>query len=647
MSLQKDFYQSLSSLVNNAIQEQKADGASKKQLLEYFFEDGKTLHEMFMRGVRISGNKPCCGWKISPNFSFTWITYNEVLERSVWVGSGLIALGAKPDPSQLIGILSENRIESVLVEQACNCYSMVTIPIIGINAEFYENIVRSCNLNIIIVDAISTAIDILNFGLDVIHSLKLVIAMGKLNDEIISLGKIYDIKVITFTSLEMIGKKNIKILVPPKPEDLRAIVFTSDTTDKPKGVMLTHKNVVALVSGIYDFQKAVEHKNFDDSLVYISYFPSSTAVELMGKSVVFCVGGRIGFFSGDRTKLFDFARELKPTLFPIPPQLVEHIQELVLSQLQQSFIKSILFKCAMKKKMKLLERGVITKQTIWDYFIFKRIRNMLGGNVKHFVLGGASVAIEKINLLRCALGAKVYVSYGSTETVACVSIADPFDLCPGSVGPPLPCSLVKLIDAPEQKFFVENGFGEICVKGANVFSGYYNDESLTNAVIDNDGWFHTGDIGTWLDNGRLKIIDRRKHFFVLSSGERITPERIESVFVEISVIHQIYVYGNENNDFIVAIVVPKQEVFEKWCEKKHLVGDHKSLCQNPEVENCILTEMNSFGQKHDLKVFEIPKKICLSDEYFSIENGLLTVSKKIKRYDIYVRFKKEIESAFE
>ena len=618
----------------------------EKKILEYYYPDGKTLHELFMRGVRISGDKPCCGWRLGPALSETWVTYNEVFKRSKWVGSGLIALGAKPDPSQFIGILAGNRIESVLIEQACNCYSMVTVSIPNSSVEGFENIIQFCKLKIIVIDTISAARKIL---VNVINSscfLKVIVIMEKLNDEIIRLGNIYDIKTVEFFSLEMTGKMYCQNLVPPKPDDLHTIAFTSGTTGEPKGAMIKHKNIVASVSGIYAYQEVDSEICFDEKQLYLSYFPSFNIIEIMGKSLVFGVGGKVAFYSGDRTKILDDAKQLKPTFFPLPPQLISRVFDLVKSKAEKSPFKSCLFKAAMKTKLKLLKRGIITKQTVWDYVVFKKVQNLFGGRVVMTFTGGAPVTMDSLNFLKCALGIKAHFVYGLTEASGIVSIAHSLDFCPGSVGPPLPCCFVKLTDAPEQNYFVENGFGEICIKGQNVFSGYYQNESLTSKVFDDDGWYRTGDIGTWLDNGSLKIIDRKKSIFLLSTGERIIPHRIESVFVQIPIIQQIFVYGDNSHNFIAAIIVSTLDVLKAWGKNKEFSKNFVNIDNSSIQQNYFLDEMKKQATINNFKPHEIPKKIFISEKEFSFENDLLTSSGKPKRDNIYIKFKNEIDSMF-
>ena len=622
----------------------RANYAIKDQLLEHYFEDGKTLYELFMRGVRISGDKPCCGWRLGPELPYTWITYNQILERAKQVGSGLIDLGVKPN--QFIGIIAGNRIETAIVEQVCYCYSMVYLPIPDSNFETIKSVIQLTEVKIVILEKIIKARQILINIMNMEFSLNIIVVIETPDEEIIELANDYQIKIVQFSTVEKAGKLSIRELIIPKPDDLYTITWTSGTTGSPKGIMLTHKNLIASFSGAYNALVKDVGINFDAHQVYLSFYPCAHIAEIFMKNFMYGVGGRVGFFAGDRTKLLNDAQTLKPTIFLGPVQLVTHLLESVIAKHQKSWFKLKLFNAAMNAKTKLHKKGIFTSSTIWDYLVFRKIKKLFGGKVELFAVGNAPINDYCLNFIRCSLGTKVAFNYGLTETSGLISLSYPFDFQPGSVGPPLTCSLVKLIDAPQLNYFVENGFGEICAKGANVFSGYYKDEALTKTVIDEDGWFHTGDIGTWLSNGSLKIIDRRKSIFILSNGERIIPEKIESAFVQIPIIHQIFVYGDKNHDFVVAIVVPNQDLLKIWCKKKKIIGSTRSLYEHPNVIKFIFQEMQKFGIKNNFSSYEIPKNITLSEEYFTQENGLLTATKKPKRHQIYTTFQIDFENMF-
>jgi len=184
------------------------------------------------------------------------------------------------------------------------------------------------------------------------------------------------------------------------------------------------------------------------------------------------------------------------------------------------------------------------------------------------------------------------------------------------------------------------------VKGPIVFQGYYKDPTLTAEAIDNEGWLHTGDIGTWLDNGTLKIVDRKKHIFKLSQGEYIAPEKIEGIYSRSHFVSQIFVYGESLKASLVAIVVPENASLEQWARKHHVKGNVMDLCDDPRVKQAVLDDLHDLGKKDGLKTFEQVKDICLHPEQFSIDNGLLTPTLKTKRPECRKFFVKQIEALY-
>ena len=615
--------------------------------MEQCLNDGKTLHELFMRGVRISGDKPCLGWRRGLDRPYKWITYNEVLERSQWIGSGLIAVGAQPKPSQFIGFISVNSVEHMIARQACNNFSMAMVPILELaNFEWMEYIVELCELKIIFIDTLLRAKNLFSLLISGEISLDIIVVNESLDDRIIDLGKNHTVKIMDFATLESIGKANIHDFVPPKPEDLHVISFTSGATGTPNGVMLTHKNFAVCTYSILALVK-LNYFDLSEKDVYFSFVSLSTPFESVLKGVMFAIGARIGFFSGNFVNILSDVTELKPTIFPCIPQFLNTVYKANMSMIDHSFIMALILKTALKSKMKLLNKGIQSTQTLWDFLVLKRIRNKLGGKVKVFLTGTKSANMASFNFMKCVFGAKTILTYGSTETTSFVSYSHPLDLSPGSVGPPFACSVVKLIDAPKQQCFLKDGIGEICVKGGNVFSGYYKDETLTKEAIDADGWFHTGDIGTWLSNGALKIIDRKQNVFIMTNGYKIFPEKIELVFCDISFIHQIFIYGDRDHSYIVAVVVIDTGFLNSWCAKKKIKLNITEYSDDSAVVSAVIKEIKWVGIQNGLKPYEIPVNIFTTDEYFTTENGLLTPSQKPKRNEIYLKYRHEINEMFD
>ncbi|GLH14816.1 Long-chain-fatty-acid--CoA ligase [Gryllus bimaculatus] len=240
----------------------------------------------------------------------------------------------------------------------------------------------------------------------------------------------------------------------------------------------------------------------------------------------------------------------------------------------------------------------------------------------------------------------VVEGYGQTECCAPISLTVQGDHVPEHVGPPVACCCIKLVDVPEMEYYAINNQGEVCVKGTNVFQGYYKAEDKTKETIDSDGWHHTGDVGMWLPNGTLKIIDRKKHIFKLSQGEYIVPEKIENIYIRSQYVQQVFVVGESLKSCIVAVVVPDVEVVKGWAQENHIPGTLSVLCNNPEVKKLIMDDMLGWGKDASLKSFEQVKDIYLHPDPFSVQNGLLTPTLKSKRPQLKAYFKPQIEDMY-
>lgn len=220
------------------------------------------------------------------------------------------------------------------------------------------------------------------------------------------------------------------------------------------------------------------------------------------------------------------------------------------------------------------------------------------------------------------------------------------DARPDHVGPPLACCDIKLIDVPEMQYFAASGQGEVCIRGTNVTKGYYKNPEKTRETIDADGWLHTGDVGQWLPNGTLRIIDRAKHIFKLAQGEYVAPEKVENVYIRSQLIAQLFVHGESLKACIIAVVVPDVEVLKAWATKNNVPGTLSVLCQNAQVKKLILDDMNKLAKEANLKSFEQVKDIYLHPDPFSTQNNLLTPTLKAKRPQIRKYFKPQLDDLY-
>ncbi|XP_038860534.1 long-chain-fatty-acid--CoA ligase 6-like isoform X2 [Salvelinus namaycush] len=580
-------------------------GDSPNNLLTHYHEDAKTMYEVFQRGLHIAGDGPCLGSRL-PDKPYKWLSYKEVTTRAEYLGSGLLSQGCTPSPDQFIGVFAQNRPEWIISELACYTYSMVVVPLYDtLGPDAIRYIINTADIVTVICDKPEKAQVLLgNVERQETPGLKRIILMDPFDPALLEEGAGCGVIVQSIQDVEDLGRENHRKPLPPTPEDLSIVCFTSGTTGNPKGVMLTHGNVVADFSG---FLKVTD---------------------------------------GDIRLLSDDMKALRPTIFPVVPRLLNRMYDKIFSQANTP-LKRWLLNFAAKRKGAEVSRGIIRMDSLWDKIFFSKIQASLGGRLRMIVTGAAPASPTVLGFLRAALGCQVYEAYGQTECTAGCTFTTPGDWTSGHVGAPLPCNLIKLVDVAEKNYFARKGEGEVCVKGPNVFKGYLKDPERTAETLDTDGWLHTGDIGRWLPNGTLKIIDRKKHIFKLAQGEYISPEKIENIYIRCEPVTQLYVHGDSLQSCLVAIVVPDPETMPAWALKKGMEGSYRDLCKNTVLKKAIMEDLQRLGKASGLHSFEQVKNIHIHNEQFSIQNGLLTPTLKAKRPELREFFKEKIEDLYE
>uniref|UniRef100_A0AAR2IVH1 Arachidonate--CoA ligase n=1 Tax=Pygocentrus nattereri TaxID=42514 RepID=A0AAR2IVH1_PYGNA len=574
------------------------------ELLAHYHEDAKTLYEVFQRGLHISGDGPCLGSRL-PNQPYKWLSYKE------WI----------------------------IAELSCYTYSMVVVPLYDtLGPDAIRYIINIAEISTVICDKPEKAKVLLgNVERKETPGLKRIILMDPFDSELVEQGEKCGVQIQALKNIEVHLRDFPFVLQLPQPDDLSIVCFTSGTTGKPTLIQ------IPVCVCVYVLLQKVIRPNQDD--VLISFLPLAHMFERLIEAVVYCHGGRIGFFQGDIRLLSDDMKVLRPTIFPVVPRLLNRMYDKIFSQANNP-VKRWLLNFAAKRKASEVSRGVIRSDSIWDKIFFRKIQASLGGRLRMIITGAAPTSPTVLGFLRAALGCQVYEAYGQTECTAGCTYTTPGDWTSGHVGAPLPCNLIKLVDVPEKNYFASKGEGEVCVKGPNVFKGYLKDPVKTAETLDSDGWLHTGDIGKWLPNGTLKIIDRKKHIFKLAQGEYISPEKIENIYIRSEPVSQLYVHGDSLQSCLVGIVVPDPEVMPSWAQKKGLEGSYEDLCRNMELKKAILDDLVRLGKASGLHSFEQVKDIYIHSEMFSIENGLLTPTLKAKRPELKEYFKLEIEQLY-
>uniref|UniRef100_A0A4W6GA20 Arachidonate--CoA ligase n=1 Tax=Lates calcarifer TaxID=8187 RepID=A0A4W6GA20_LATCA len=585
-------------------------------LLEFYYDDTRTAYDMFQRGLKISGNGPCLGYR-KPGQPYQWISYTEVAERAQVLGSGLLAKGCQPNPQQFVGIFAQNRPEWIISELACYTYSMAVVPLYDtLGLEAMVHILNLAEISLVICDREEKAAALLeNKEKGVTPKLSCLVLFNDFSEDFVERAKTCEVEVLKLEQL-MVSR-----VEPPQPQDLAVVCFTSGTT------------------GIGSF--VIQQED-----VSISYLPLAHMFERMIQVVsMFCHGARVGFYQGDISLLMDDIKTLKPTFFPVVPRLLNRIYDKILGSVTSPLRRALLH-YAVRRKQAELSSGVVRNNSLWDKLVFNRIQASLGGDLRFALTASAPISPAVLSFLRATLGCLIFEGYGQTECTAGCTFSMPGDWSAGHVGAPLPCAMVKLVDIPDMNYYAKNGEGEICIRGPSVFRGYLRDPERTAEALDSDGWLHSGDVGQWLPNGTLRIIDRKKHIFKLSQGEYIAPEKIENVYMRCVPVLQVFVHGDSLQSYLIGIVVPDPEVFVDWAKERGFVGSYEELCQNPDVKNAVLEDMKAVGKEAGLKSFEQVKDLHLHPETFSVANGLLTPTLKSRRADIRRVFQEQISSMY-
>jgi long-chain acyl-CoA synthetase len=417
-------------------------------------------------------------------------------------------------------------------------------------------------------------------------------------------------------------------------EDTATIIYTSGTTGFPKGVMLSHHNIM---SNLLAAAVRVPCKAGDKSL---SFLPLNHIYERMLTYMMMYSSIGIHYAESMET-IGENLKEIKPQVFSTVPRLLEKVYDKIVAKgMELTGVKRKLFFWALDLGLRYEFKGAngwwYETQLKWaNQLIFSKWREALGGNVQAIVSGAAAL---QPRLARVFWAAKIPVleGYGLTETspVIAVNYLATGQVEFGTVGP--------VLDSVELRIAED---GEILCKGANIMQGYYKDEALTREVIDPDGWFHTGDIGTLTAQGNLKITDRKKEIFKTSGGKYIAPQAMENKFKESIYIEQLMVCG-ENQKHPSALIVPAWEVLNDWATKNGVgVLSPSALVQNPQVIALLQSEVDRFNKEYGQ--WEQVKKFTLLPVTWTVESGELTPTMKLKRKFIVSKFQKEHDALYD
>jgi len=550
------------------------------------------------------------------------ITYDQLVQRVRHVASGLLSLGVKA--GDRIALLMENCPEWAVCDYAILSVGAVTVPLYCAYRKQDVSHVLSDSKPVL---ALASDGRKLQHLLDVAESCPSV-----RNVYVFGSGK--DARgALPFAELEATpcDDEGIKGRLRELSRDsLATLIYTSGTTGKPKGVMLSHGNLLSNIEAILQ----VLNVGPEDKM--LSFLPLAHVFErLAGHFLPYSIGLPVAFAERPDTVAKNMP-EVRPTILISVPRLFEVIRSRILGRVaKQPGVSRFLFSLYLKRSGQR-RRGEIgmpgnIQLKILDRLVGEKVRGRFGGRLKMFISGGAPLSVDVNNFFE-DIGIPIIEGYGMTESSPVICVNPPDGRRPGAVGRPLSNLELRLGDD-----------GEILVRGPSVMQGYWRLPEATAETIEN-GWLHTGDIGVIDADGYLSITDRKKDLIVNSGGENIAPQRVEGLLAGEEMIDQVVVYG-DRKPYLVAIVVPNREATELWATTAGLpeTGWAK-LAASPVLRKELQTRIAA--TLHQLSQFEQVRRIHVRAEPFTIDDGFLTPTMKIKRQQIYGHFRDAFEGLY-
>lgn len=571
------------------------------------------------------GNKPdMYAAKVNGEWK-KWST-DDAIQQMNEVASGLINSGVKR--GDRVGIISANRPEWNIIDFGVQLAGAVLVPVYpNLSEQDLGFVIKDAGVVAFFADAPAQAERVAKGARDSGCTVKVYVI-----DE----GGGFD----HWSKLKDDGRKNPRtgdidlVKKETSPDALLTLLYTSGTTGTPKGVMLSHGNLVENFTILCDLPPV------DETCKALSFLPLNHIYERM-LSYLYLFRGPSIYYAESIEKVGDNIREVKPEMFTCVPRLVEKVFDRIMAKGEElTGIKRKLFFWAVS----LGEKYDIPEKRSWWYnfrlkiasaLIFKKWREALGGNVRAMVSGGAALNVRLARIFWAA-GIPILEGYGLTETspVIAVNTLEPGNMYFGTVGPVVRNGVVKF-----------GADGEILFKGPNVMKGYWNRPDATAEVLEPDGFFHTGDIGELVNGKYLKITDRKKEIFKTSGGKYIAPQRIENMLCASRFIEQAMIVG-DGEKYAAALIVPAFAFIREWAARKNLqVGNtNEEIAANPQVKARIQSEVDMANKA--LAQYEQIKKIALIPRPFSVDTGELTPKLSLKRKIVFQNYESQIASLF-
>lgn len=615
-----------------------------------------TLNELFLGLSQHYHNtlKTAFAYKPTARDEYQTITWDTFTEDVYCLASYFFTEGIKK--GDRIAILSENRYEWAVFDMAAQLIGAINVALYtSLPPEQCEYILNDSGAKLFFVSTgiqQRKAIEVF----DKCKSLKKVIAFDPPKDESLMDKSFMNLfPDVIDQGREKLVDQRAKIdarTAEIKPDDVATFIYTSGTTGEPKGVMLTHENIVSNMKEAL----AIIDINKEDRV--LSFLPLCHAFERTGGYYAILAGGAEIYYAESVDTVARNMVEAKPSIVISVPRLFERIYMLINKSIEEgSGAKKKIFNWALDVGSKYEEgkKGLTGMQKrLADRLVFDKLKQRTGGNIKFFVSGGAALSPEIGGFFKAA-GIKILEGYGLTETSPIIAVNRLEDIRTGTVGPVLPGVTIAIRSIEEDRIIaqvsgndypstVSSEEGEILCKGPNVMKGYWNKPKATREVIDADGWFHSGDIGKF-ENGYLKITDRLKHMIVNAGGKNVYPGPIEDLLKTSLYIDQAVVIG-EKRDYMTALIVPDMDQVRDYAKNHRInVDSEEELLHHPDIYKIFEKEIKAFSKR--LPSHEKIRRFKLLNTEFTVESGELTPTLKVKRRVIEKRYSEEIAAMYQ
>lgn len=604
-----------------------------------------------------------------------WKTYAEIDVASHKFGAALRGVGLVPAPAKAsleklktpcaLAIFENTCAEWMIASMGAFSQGIITTTIyatLGMDAvveAINEGIIRGIVCNFTHVDALAKRIGEMPTLKTIVYTSDLMAP-----DYEFTSPKVEGVEIISFEDFTARGDVKAYPPTPPTPASTAVVMYTSGSTGKPKGVILTHSNIVAASAALQedlDLHEGAEQ--------YLSYLPLAHIMEFVAEYSVLSKGAKV-CYADPKTLTTTGAspigalEQYSPTIMVGVPKIWDIIKKGIEAKVAQSpTIAKFLVETAFEARTFAMKMGWDTP--LFKALVFKKFSTVIGGNMKYGLSGGGPLNKEVQAFTRTCFGMPLVQGYGLTETCACATIQALDDSRPGIAGQIAGANEIKLESCPDihdsasQPYLDTDrvdskgnpifGRGEVLIRGNTISLGYYCMPEKTKEEFDADGWFHTGDIGQFAEDGSLQIVDRKKNLIKLKGGEYIAVENMEMVYGNSKFVDAatggIMCYGDGDMDRPIALMQLNIASVRKWIAKTEYNGDVPEAIKSKELNKAVLDDLNKEGQDQGLSRLEKLVAVEFVDEAWTPENGCLTAANKMNRKIVIQKFSKLFEGA--